>query len=417
MFTKKLQDKVTKLPEAPGVYIFKDAGGAILYIGKAKSLKKRVQSYFSRDLAMKTQAMIARVSDIEYRPTSSESQAQILEASLIKEHLPQYNISLKDDKSFPWIKISNEEFPLVTISRRKKRDPADTATYFGPYTNVELLRQAFKVMRKIFGFRTCKTLSRKACLYYRLLLCPAPCIAKISRQRYNQLIQEIKLFLDSRYEDLIAQLGKRMNEAVKLRRFEEAARLRDQIAALGAIGNAPGSQAILNELEDLRQFLKLDKTPQRIEAFDISNIQGTSPCGSMVSFYKGQPDKNNYRRFRIRTVAGIDDYRMLAEVVERRYRRVIEEGLVRPDLILIDGGRQHLLTAQRQLQALHLDIPLASIAKDRENIYVSGNDQPLHLTSDTPALNLIRRVRDEAHRFAVSYHRLLRKKKTIGIEA
>ena len=410
----QLKEKVSGLPESPGVYIFKDAGGEILYIGKAKALKRRVQTYFSRQLDSKTQAMVAKIADIEYRLTPTEAQAQILESALIKEEQPHYNIDLKDDKSFPWICITNEEFPRVSICRRKKHEKPGEAVYYGPYTNVKLLRQAFKLMRRVFGFCTCKCERenrKRPCLYHRLGLCPAPCAGKISAKAYGEIIDEIKLFLESKYEMLIEKLSRKMLEASKDSRFEEAAKIRDQINALGAIGNTSGGALSLNELEDLKAMAGLPHLPYRIEAFDISNIQGKSACGSMVSFYKGEADKNNYRRFRIKTVLGIDDYKMIAEVVSRRYSRLVDERLKLPDLILIDGGKQHLAVALRELEKLKLNIPIISIAKDKENIYSKNKEHPVKLEQDTPALNLIRRVRDEAHRFAISYHRLLRKKR------
>jgi excinuclease ABC subunit C len=410
----KLKDKVASLPELPGVYIFKDAQGKIIYIGKAKSLKKRVQTYFARDLSTKTQVMVAKIADLEYRLTPSEAQAQILEASLVKERQPQYNISLKDDKSFPWIRIAAEEFPIVSIFRRKGRQKNDTSLYFGPYANVKLLRQALKIIRRIFGFRSCKTLPKKACLYGRLELCPAPCEGKISAGQYQEIIKDITLFLGSGQEALLEKLSLRMKEAASEHKFEEAAKIRDQINALAAVGRTRAGAPDFRGVKDLKKLLKLNKLPLRIEAFDISNIFGKEATGSMVSFYKGSADKDNYRRFRIKTVRTIDDYKMLAEVVERRYSRVIAEKLPLPDLVLIDGGRGHLLTARKELKKLGLEIPLVSIAKEQENIYSNRRAGPINLKSDTPGLNLIRRIRDEAHRFAVSYHHLLRRKKIIG---
>ena len=410
----KLKNKITELPERPGVYLFKDAQGKIIYIGKAKSLKKRVQSYFSRFLSAKTQVLVSKIVDLEYRFTSSESQAQILEAALVKEYQPQYNISLKDDKSFPLIRISDEVFPVVSICRRKKPGIKDSALYFGPYTNAGLLRQALKTIRRIFGFRSCKKMPRQICLYGRIKLCPAPCIGQISISRYKEIIKDVILILESRHQELLDKLSLRMKEAAAQHKFEEAAAIRDQINALSAIANAADTSAGVNPVEDLKNLLRLKKLPGRIEAFDISNISGQQACGSMVSFYKGLPDKNNYRRFRIRTITAMDDYKMLAEVIQRRYLRLLKENLALPDLILIDGGKAHLLVASRQLLKLGLKIPMASIAKDRENIYTIGKTKALRLNSDTPALNLIRRVRDEAHRFALSYHHLLRRKKTLG---
>ncbi len=409
-----LKEKVSSLPDGCGVYLFKDAQGNIIYIGKAKFLKKRVQSYFIRPLDAKNQALVSKITDIEYRSTSSEAEAQILEAQLIKEKQPQYNIDLKDDKSFPWIRITDEEFPVVSTYRRKGKRKNDNSLYFGPYTNVKLLRQAVKSMRKIFGFRSCKIMTKKACLYYRLKLCPAPCVGKITSTQYQEIISRIRLFLESRYEELINKLSTRMKELAKEKNFEEAAKIRNQIQALSAFGyTAKPINFAINELEDLKNLLKLDKLPLRIEAFDISNISGKQGTGSMVTFLKGLPDKNNYRRFRIKTFEGIDDYRCLREVIHRRYLRVIEEKLPLPDLVLIDGGKAHLKVVKDEIDKLGLRLPLVSIAKDQENIYIKNRPQPIKLNQDTPALNLIRRIRDEAHRFAIKYHHLLRKKKII----
>jgi len=410
----KLENIIANLPEMPGVYIFKDAEGKIIYIGKAKSLKKRVPSYFNRPLNSKTQAMVSKIADIEYRLTPSESQAQLLEATLIKDNQPQYNVDLKDDKSFPLVKISNEDFPVVSICRRRKPAADDSDLYFGPYTNVKALRQAIGLIRRIFGFRSCKNMPQDPCLYYRLKLCPAPCIRKVTPGEYCGIIKNIIMFLTSQYEELIHGLSCKMKKATAQKKFEDAAKIRDQINALSSIGQNHGYPAGFDELEDLKNLLKLDKLPERIEAFDISNISGKEACGSMVSFYKGIPDKNNYRRFRIKTVESINDYKMLAEVVRRRYTRLVEEKLPLPDLVLIDGGRSHLLTANRAVEKIGIQILVISIAKKEENIYTTDRVKPIRLKSDTQALNLIRKIRDEAHRFAIAYHHVLRRKKIIG---
>ncbi|MFH0762917.1 MAG: excinuclease ABC subunit UvrC [Candidatus Omnitrophota bacterium] len=410
----RLKDKIKSLPEAPGVYMFKDAAGRVIYIGKAKSLKKRVQSYFSRRLDSKTQAMVAKITGLDYILAPTEAQAQILEAALIKKRQPQYNIDFKDDKSFPWIRITDEEFPVVSICRRKKRDIKDNALYFGPYTNAKLLREAVKIIRRIFGFRSCKKIPGRACLYWRVNLCPGPCIKKVSRDSYREIIERIKLFLESRYARLLEELSRKMILAAQGKEFEEAAKIRDQINALRAIAATSPIPPGTNELEELKNLLKLKKIPLRIEAFDISNISGKEACGAMVSFYAGAADKSNYRRFRIKTVGGIDDYKMLAEVVRRRYLRIIRDNAALPDLILIDGGRGHLLAAKRTLDELGISLPLISIAKKEENIYINDKIKPLKLSGDCAALNLIRRIRDEAHRFAVSYHHILRRRKLLG---
>jgi len=407
----KLKEKIGNLPDAPGVYIFKDAQGKIIYIGKANSLKKRVSSYLGRDLATKTVALMSNVRDVEYRVCKNESLALLLEASLIHQYKPKYNVSLRDDKSFPFVKITNEEFPAIYISRKKE---TDGARYIGSYTNVKLLRQALKIIRRSFPFRSCKKLPKKACIYYRLKLSPAPCIGKISNEEYAKTVEDICLILEGKIDTLIKKLAQEMDLQSKELDFEAAAKIRDQINALSALSSSASVSSGLNQLEDMKNLLKLNKIPQRIEGFDISDIAGQGACGSMVSFYMGEPDKNNYRRFRIKTVEGIDDYKMLAEVIRRRYGRSIRENLALPDLILIDGGKAHLLVASRELEKLKLKIPLVSIAKDKENIYTKARKQPLRFNADTPALNLIRRIRDEAHRFALSYHHLLRRKKTLG---
>lgn len=409
--SNKLKDKIAALPELPGVYLFKDAAGNIIYIGKAKALKSRVESYFSRFLSAKTQALVLKIAGIEYRLCQTESMALLLEANLVHKYKPKYNVSLRDDKSFPLVKITNEEFPAICITR--KRQP-DGARYFGPYTNVKLLRQALKIIRRSFSYRTCKKLPRTACIYYRLGLSPAPCIGKISKPEYAETIENIGLILEGKTDTLIKKLSQEMNLKSRQLEFEQAAKIRDQLNALSVFRRSNAHPASQAELEDLKNLAQLDKIPRRIEAFDISNIFGQEATGSMVSFYKGLADKNSYRRFRIKMLPGINDYGMLREVLNRRYSRLKQENSALPDLILIDGGRSHLMSAKAEIEKLGLHIPLISIAKEKENIYVAAVKRPLSLKSDTPALNLIRRVRDEAHRFAVAYHHILRRKKIIG---
>ncbi len=408
---KNLRDIITQAPDTSGAYLMKDKAGRVIYVGKAKSLKKRLLNYIGRSLDTKTVMLMSNVSDLEYRLAPTESLALLLEASLIHKYAPKYNVSLRDDKSYPLVKITNEEFPAVCITRKREHDGA---RYFGPYTSAWLLKEALKIIRKRFPYRSCKQMPDKACIYYRIGLSPAPCVGKINKQEYAKTIKNISLILEGKTEALIKKLLREMKLKAKGHDFEEAAKRRDQINALGSIAENYAGSPNQGALEDLRNLLQLKKLPERIEAFDISNISGKEATGSMVSFYRGLPDKNNYRRFRIKTVKAIDDYRMLAEVVRRRYLRLTEEKLPLPDLILIDGGRGHLLTAARELSNLDLSIPLVSIAKKEEHIYLGESLKPIKLTSDTPALNLLRRVRDEAHRFAVAYHHILRRKKLIG---
>ncbi len=402
-------DKIKSLPDNPGVYIFEDAQGKIIYVGKAKFLKKRVRSYFNRFLASKTQAMVSQFADIEYKLCQTESLALILEANLVHKYKPKYNVSLRDDKSFPLVKITNEDFPAVCITRKRINDGS---RYFGPYTSAGLLKGALRIIRKHFPYRSCERMAQEARMYYKIGLAPDP--DKESRKEYAKTIENICLILDGKTGTLVKKLSREMNLKSKEQKFEEAAKIRDQVEALSVMSESAGHYSRKEELKDLKDLLQLAKLPERIEAFDISNIYGKEATGSMVNFYKGLPDKDRYRRFRIKTVETINDYKMLAEVVRRRYSGSLKEELALPDLILIDGGKSHLSVADYELEKLSLRIPLVSIAKDRENIYTKDSRHPIKLDTDTPALNLIRRIRDEAHRSAVSYHHVLRRKKTIG---
>ncbi|MCM8792732.1 MAG: excinuclease ABC subunit UvrC [Candidatus Omnitrophica bacterium] len=413
----ELKEKIKDFPSTSGVYLFKDKEGKILYIGKAKDIRKRVSSYFNRSLDNKTQALISKVEDISYITTSSPAQAQLLEASLIKENLPPYNISLKDDKSFPFICITDEYFPRVYICRYKRVKDLKQNLYFGPYTNVKLLRKALKTLRKIFGFRSCKIMPKKACLYGRISLCPCPCEGKIDSAAYRKIIDNIILFLNSKYPYLLDKLTEEMRNLAEAKRFEEAAYIRDQIGAISLLVNPLAESQEWDQLEDLRKLLNLKKVPLRVEAIDISNIKGQESCGSLVSFYKGIPARNNYRRFRIKTVKGVNDYAMLREVVYRRYKRLIQEKKELPDLIIVDGGKAHLNIVKKELIKLNIEIPIVAIAKKEEKIYTEDNELPIKSNSFRSGFNLILRIRDEAHRFALSYHRILRRKKCLGEES
>ncbi|MFH1888819.1 MAG: excinuclease ABC subunit UvrC [Candidatus Omnitrophota bacterium] len=405
----KLKDIVANLPQTAGVYIFKDAQGAIIYVGKAKALKKRVQSYFRKPVDTKTQLMVAKIADMEYKLCQTESLALILEASIIHKYTPRYNVSLRDNKSFPLVKITNEDFPVVSITRKRV---ADGSRYFGPYTSAGLLREAMRIIRKYFPYRSSEKMKQEVRMYSKIGLAPA--IEGGDKEEYAKTIGNISLILEGKTDELIKKLTREMHLRSGGHEFERAAKIRDQIEALSVMSESAGRYSRKEELEDLKNLLHLKRLPERIEAFDISNIYGKEACGSMVSFSNGISDKNNYRRFRIKTVETIDDYKMLAEVVRRRYSGSLSQELSLPDLALIDGGRSHLAVARKELEGLGLKIPLVSIAKDRENLYIKDKKNPIKLVRDTPALNLIRRVRDEAHRFAVSYHHLLRRKKTFG---
>ncbi|HNW39605.1 MAG TPA: excinuclease ABC subunit UvrC [Candidatus Omnitrophota bacterium] len=404
----ELRKKILSFPEAPGVYLMRDSLRRVLYVGKANSLKKRLLNYLGPDLPSKTQALMAKVADVEFRLAPNEAMALLLEFKLIHEFNPQYNISLKDDKSYPLVSIWQEEFPVIQITRKKNRPGAK---YLGPYTNSKLLKNALVIIRRYFPYRSCLRLPKQSCIYHKINLCPAPCIGRINSHDYRQIIDNVILILEGKQDLLMRKLARSMQEKSAAGDFEAAARIRDQINILSKMSGPPDQANYKNELELLKASLNLKTLPVRIEGFDISNLAGKQAVGSMVSFYNGQPDKNNYRRFRIKSFSGIDDYKMLAEVVRRRYTRLLAEQKALPDLLLIDGGRGHILTAAQELEALNLHIPLVSIAKEKENIYsVQPGVHSAVLLRKKTALNLIRRIRDEAHRFALGYHHLLRKK-------
>jgi excinuclease ABC subunit C len=410
MIASGVRQAILAAPERPGVYIMKDSRGAVLYVGKAKSLRRRLNNYLApRDA--KTGVLMRSAVTVELRLCASESIALLVEAGLIRTLKPKYNVSLRDDKSFPLVKMTNEPYPCVCITRRREHDGA---RYFGPYTSARLLRDALKTIRRFFPYRTCSRMPQEACLYYRLGLSPGPCIGRISRAAYARTLENIALLLEGKTDAVVKLLLKRMKQASACQRYEEAGKLRDQVSALSVFERARIDARGTDQLDDLKNLLGLPRQPLRIEAFDVSNIGGRQATASMVSFFMGEPDKNEYRRFRIKTVRGPDDYAMMAEAVRRRYARLKAARMRLPDLILIDGGRGHLETALRELSRLGVDVPVASIAKEFEHVYVKGVDQPIVCRRDTPALNLIRRVRDEAHRFAVAYHHVLRRKRMLG---
>jgi len=411
-----IKTKIRGLPTTSGVYLYKDATGQVIYVGKAINIRKRVESYFRvHSRSLKTDILVSHIADIDTIQTSSEAQALILEASLIKQYQPKYNVELKDGKTYPFIQITKEEFPLVSLVRknaRKHHNP--NAEFYGPYVNPKLIREALQIIRKIFPFRSCEPFADKVCLYYDLGLCQGPCEGKISRQEYARNIRNIKLILDGKKDDLYRNLRTEMEESSRIKDFEGALRLRDQIRAIGALYSTTGDVNYFKEAEQLQRAIGLAAAPVRVECFDISNIMGQQSVGSMVSFVNGKPDKNNYRRFRIKTVEGIDDMKMIAEVVRRRYTRLQKEGAGFPDLVVIDGGKGQLGAAMQELKKLNLSLAVIALAKKEEEIFIPSRRLPIKLSQDSLGLRLLMRLRDEAHRFGLKYHTLLRAKKFLG---
>ena len=408
-----IKRKIKTLPDSAGVYLMKGRAGEIIYIGKAASLKKRVTSYFrQRPLSARLQALIDNIKDIDYIVTASEAEALLLEAGLIKSNQPKYNVALSDDKNYPLLKLTlNEKFPRLLITRRVK---GDGARYFGPFTEAKLLRQALAFLRRVFPLRTCKTMPKTACLNYYLRQCLAPCADKTDAKRYNETVNHLVMFLEGKRPGLLKQLEARMAAASNEKRYEEAALIRDQIRALTAAVLIPKKgQGIINQLGALKEISHLKKEPQRIEAFDVSNISGKEAVGSMVAFLNGKPHKDGYRRFKIKEVKGIDDYGMIREIVHRRYADLLKQKEQPPNLIIIDGGKGHLSNAIAELEKLGLkDIPIMAIAKEFDHIYLPGKSEPIKLAPNSLVLYLIQRIRDEAHRFAIGYHKVLRAKLT-----
>ncbi len=412
LIPEALKKRIEHLPNTPGTYLFKDGGGKPVYIGKALSIRKRVLSHFRSfgETFSKEGVMLGEVRAIDFIETPTEAEALLLEASLVKENQPKYNQALKDDKSYPFLKITDEDFPRLLVVRRRK---PDGGKYFGPYTNATLLRQAVAMLRRLFPMRTCEPMPDSVCLMYHIGQCKGPCVKEIGRAQYAEIVKELELFLLGRRDALLKNLLRRMKEYSDKREYEKAKSIYEEIKALSEVPRTEGREKanVLNELMDV---LFLPQLPIRIEAFDISNISGKEAVGSMVVFINGKPSRANYRLFRIKTVQGIDDYEMMREVVRRRYTRVLEEKQELPDLVVIDGGKGHLSAAKKELRRLNLDkLPVISIAKQHEHIFSPEREGPTILPQSSMILQLIQRLRDEAHRFAITYHRRLHRKEAL----
>lgn len=396
-----------QLPDKPGIYLFKNDAGNVLYVGKAASLRKRVLSYFqpARPLINRLAKLVQETKNLEWIVTGSEAEALLYEMSTIKELTPKYNVLLRDDKTFPVIKVTVEEpFPRLFVGRGN--EPGVKS--IGPFTNATLLKQAFTAIRRVIPFRTCRTLPERACLDYYLKLCPAPCEERISQEKYRENLSQVYRLMEGQKAEVLKELKEKMQQASQERRYEDAARLRDQTAGLIQLAVRPRQFIPSEALADLQSLLRLPHLPRRIEAFDVSNIFGREPVGSMVTFLDGRPYKDGYRRFKIKSVPGIDDYAMMREIVRRRYEKAAAAPL--PDLVVIDGGKGHLNSALDVFRELRMDLAAVGIAKEYEELFLPGRREPVILPPTSQALHVVQRLRDEAHRFAIGYHRLLRGK-------
>ncbi len=432
-----IREAVRGFPSGPGLYFMKDANEKVLYVGKAKNLRSRVSSYFqpganlAESRGPRIVEMINKTAAIEYLQTESEVDAILQEARLIKDIHPPYNSDLKDAKTFPYLEITTrQEFPGVYITR----NPQDSKSrLFGPFTNVKDLRAVMGVLQKIYRFRTCKLEIRtkddkrrffRPCLLYSIKQCTAPCGDRVSKDDYKQQIKDLAKFLQSKRSTVLRQLKKQMETASADQDFEAAAMYRDRVRLIenldkrGTVeGNVQPEVFAADPTEALTKLQAILKSSQPIriiEGFDIAHLAGSDTVGSMVQFIDGRPFKNGYRRFKIKTVKGVDDYACLKEVVARRYKRAMAGQELWPDLVLIDGGVGQLHAVEEVFAEMDVPIPrLASIAKKEEIIFIHGQDKPLKLPANSAVRKLFQYVRDESHRFAQHYHHILRSKRVL----
>ena len=427
------KDKVKTFPTGPGVYLMKDTQERVIYVGKAVNLKSRAGSYFTKaaELDRRTADLIPEIADIDFIESDSEVDALLLEARLIKDIQPKFNSELKDDKSFPYLQITtNEDFPRVEFTRTPQ---SQGVKLYGPFANAKKLRGTIAVLQKIFRFRTCSLDIEEAderwqwfrpCLLASINQCTAPCNVRIDKQEYREDIRRLKMFLDGQKKTLLKEMHQEMQQASTDLKFEKAARLRDEIAALenihlrGDLEQHAQPEVFYTDpkkgVAGLKKIFQLEKPPRRIEGVDIAHLQGGETVASLVQFIDGLPFKHGYKRYRIRTVDGVDDYGSIREVVSRRVRRLTQEGEPLPDILLIDGGKGQLNAALAAIKALGVDPPFTiSLAKKEELVYVPGEAEPRRLSRHGFGLRLLQYVRDESHRFAQNYHHLLRSKSTI----
>ncbi|MCP4374646.1 MAG: excinuclease ABC subunit UvrC [bacterium] len=435
----EIRELISGLPTGPGVYLFKDASDVVLYVGKAKSLRSRVASYFQPSADLRSSRgpeiyhMISElVTDVSILECESEVDALLQENRLIKDIQPRFNDRLKDGKSFPFLQITTrEDFPRISITRQP--EPRGVKLY-GPFVSVKDLRAALPLMQRVFRFRTCKLdisasdESRRwfrPCILYNIKQCTAPCAAKVDRDNYKVQITHLRKFMESKGTALRRELTSQMKSASAEQQFERAAELRDELKALEALqlrglsGQDVHPEAFFVDptegLARLAKVLGLAATPRSIEGIDIAHLDGGQLCGSMVCFIDGKPFKDAYRRYKIQTVAGNDDYASIREVVWRRYKHAGMNAELFPDIVLIDGGKGQLSAAYSAFDDMEFTPPvLLSLAKKEETVYVHGRSQPLKLPRNDPGLRVLQSVRDEAHRFVQHYHHILRRKATFG---
>jgi len=418
---KIIQEKLKKLPKDPGVYIYRNDKKRIIYVGKAINLKNRVTSYFRGDHDPKTVELVKNIVDLEWIVAGSEIEALLLEAELIKRYKPHYNIDWKDDKNYCYIKITKEDYPRIYVVRQVVDDKAD---YLGPYIDATAVRTSLKVLRRAFPFCTCSLSPDATCLYYHLNLCHGHGQKYISKADYAANIRGLVNFLGGKREEVLRDFKSKMKLYSKEKKYELAAEMRDRISALVKMR----FQHVIEDKRELRldkaltglkDALKLPDLPHRIECYDISNIFGRAAVGSMVVFEDGVPDRNDYRRFEIKTVKRIDDFAMHQEVAKRRFAKITNRDsndksfASVPELVIIDGGKGQLSSVLEVVKPLGLATKFVGLAKRLEELVLmnpDGSFEIVNLEINSEAYFLVQRIRDEAHRFAITYHRNLRSK-------
>lgn len=433
MTRDELKRKIASFPTTPGVYLMKNSKGVVIYVGKAKSLRSRVSSYFHDapgDTRAKMSVMLPRIADVEIVEADSEVDALLMEARLIKDIQPKYNENLRDSKLYPYLEIARRaDFPGVYVTRRRD-DPK--SKFYGPFTDTRGLRRAVQLLQRVFRFRTCtleiaaddpKRRFQRPCLLHYIARCTAPCADRVSKADYRCQVALFQRFLDGKRKRVLKALEDEMRACSEDLEYEKAARTRDQIKALHALAKRgrldffpEATQPPVVEprqgLKEMKEILGLSQVPRTIEGVDIANLGAQDAVGSVVTFVDGKPFKSGYRRFRIKMVQGIDDYAMIAEVVARRFRRLAQEEMPFPDILLIDGGKGQLAAATDALKKLRIKPPrVVAIAKKEELLHHGRPPDVVRLKRNSPALRIFQYVRDEAHRFAVHYHHILRGKR------
>jgi excinuclease ABC subunit C len=425
--------RVREFPQKPGVYLMKDAAGRVIYVGKATNLRARAGSYFTKQALgdFRTCNWVHEIHDADYLECDSEVDALLAESRLIKDIQPKYNKEQKDDKTFPYLMITTrEDYPRVEVTREPKQKGVKL---YGPFANAGALRGAVQVLQRIFKFRTCSLDINadderwrwfRPCLLASINQCTAPCNLRISKEEYRADIKRLQMFLEGKKVRLLKQMQKEMKLAAKELRFEQAARLRDEIRMLERLDERGELESHVQPevfyidpkkgLLGLKKVLELGETPRTIEGVDIAHLGGNETVASLVKFIDGLPFKPGYRRFRIRHVDGIDDFRSIHEVVARRFQRLNDEGDPFPDILLIDGGKGQLSAGLAAFDERGIKPPMViALAKQEEEIFLPGRAEPLRLSRNSYALRLLQYVRDEAHRFAQHYHHILRRKSQI----